>query len=62
MTNGEHLKEMSYEELCNYVTLENCVAPFYKCPLYSKDKSCDSRCKEAFLEWLKQDVNYDGGK
>ena len=53
MTNGERIKNMNVEELADILELRDCT----ECPMFkSNTSSCITMCREAFIEWLKQEA------
>lgn len=56
MTNGDRLRQMTDEELAEVVEFQECSNDKVRCPKLDQGNSCIHSCQEAFLEWLKQEV------
>ena len=51
MTNGEKIRQMSDEELAEFLGLNS------SCPTCPANKICHyDKCREAFYDWLKQEA------
>lgn len=55
MTNADHVRQMADEELAESISFIDCS----KCQLFNTH--CEGRCREKFLEWLKQEVQNNDG-
>ena len=56
VTNYEHIKQMSVEEMASYF----CIGGLPICPLHAPHCK-DNKCPECFKKWLKSEVK-DNGK
>ena len=55
MTNGDRLRNMSDEQIAEFLCFSDCIIAGEKCPQWNNNY-CGGNCQKYFYEWLKQEV------